>query len=62
MPPGGASPALDSPLTVIFHNIPYANLECGRKPGHFGYPIGVVKEIAPPRGLRTGAASAQFHG
>ncbi len=45
MPPGGATPSLDSPLTIIFHNIPYANLGCGRKPGRFGYPLAAVKEM-----------------
>ena len=45
MPPGAVAPSLDSTPTIIFHNIPYANLGCGRKRGSFGYPLVAVKEI-----------------
>ena len=62
MPPGAAAPSLDSPLPIIFHNIPYANLGCGVEPGPFGYPLAAVREIAPASGLHAGAPSAQFHG
>jgi len=62
MPPGAAAPSLDSGLSIIFHNIPYANLGCGIEPGPFGYPLAAVKEIAHAPGVHAGVSSAQFHG